>query len=123
MIGTNYFAFYGSLRQGMANYLRYQSSLEFITKETIKGFALYALKDYPYAVKTNNINDELVIEVFKIEDEITRQNIHQLELDAGYIFELIDIAGMKVCIYLFKEPGNNHFVKSGDWVEFFGVSG
>lgn len=123
MIGTNYFAFYGSLRQGMANYLTYKSSLEFITKKTITGFALYALPDYPYAVKTNNEKDELVIEVFRIKDEITIQNIHKLELDAGYNFDLIDVVGMKVCIYLFEEPGNNQKVKSGDWVEFFGISG
>jgi len=123
MIKTDFFAFYGSLRVGMANYELYKSSLEYISRHTIKGYALYALEDYPYAVKTNSPDDEIVVELFRVTEQQVKRSIHDLELGAGYIFELIPLGGHVACLYLFEHAGNNHRVKSGDWVEFYGVSG
>lgn len=115
------YAFYGSLRRGMSNYLVYQNHLQFHSEHRIDGFKLYALEDYPYAVRTQS-TDSIVVELFRILDEETRINIHQLELGAGYYFETFQLDELRVGIYLFEYAGNNPEVKSGDWVEFFGVS-
>lgn len=121
MTGTNLFAFYGSLRRGMENYKAYQSDLKYLKTRRIAGFELYALEEYPYAVKTDVPSHMLVVEVFEIEDPRVAEAIHQMELEAGYIFEIIEIDGEKVGIYLFDHIDNNSKVESGDWVEFFGA--
>ncbi len=105
----------------MHNYEHYKTQLEYIETTRISGYALFALEDYPYVVRSNKETDLLVIEIFKIEDQNTREHIHRLELEAGYVFEWIDVEGKKVGIYLFERPTNNSRVESGDWVEFFGV--
>jgi gamma-glutamylcyclotransferase (GGCT)/AIG2-like uncharacterized protein YtfP len=120
MTGTNLFAFYGSLRKGMENFKAYQSDLKYLKTRRIAGFELYALEEYPYAVKTDVFSQMLVVEVFEIEDQRVAETIHQMELEAGYIFELIEVDGEKVGIYLFEQSEGDSKVESGDWVEFFG---
>jgi len=105
----------------MSNYRVYKDQLQFHSRHRINGFKLFALEDYPYAVQTQS-SDSIVVELFRILDEQTRINIHQLELDAGYYFETFQLNDLQVGIYLFEFAGNNPEVKSGDWVEFFGVS-
>lgn len=121
MVETNRFVFYGSLRKGMANHKTYAEALQYVETRRLPGFELFALDDYPYAVKTEISTESVVAEVFIITDQSVKESIHQLELDAGFIFELIEIDSNKVGIYLFKKAGNNIKVNSGDWVEFFGA--
>ena len=116
---TELFAFYGSLRMGMDNYFTYKSGLEYIETTRISGFELYSLGEYPYAVKTQNPSSSMVIEIFRILDSETKQRIHELEISADYFFDLIEVGRRKVGIYLFKLPGNDIRVESGDWVTFY----
>ena len=121
MTGTNLFAFYGSLRRGLENFNTYKTDLKYLKTKRIEGFELYALEEYPYAVKTGVPSHMLVVEVFEIEDPRVAEAIYEMELDAGYIFEIIEIDGEKVGIYLFDHFEDNSKVESGDWVEFFGA--
>lgn len=123
MTGTNLFAFYGSLRKGMANYNIYKPGLKYIETTRIYGYELLTLGDYPYVVRSANTSDSIVIEIFQIEDEKVVQAIHLMELEAGYVFELIEVEGRKMGIYIFECSGNNSKVDSGDWVEFYGANG
>ncbi|HRK53314.1 MAG TPA: gamma-glutamylcyclotransferase [Cyclobacteriaceae bacterium] len=122
MAGTNLFAFYGSLRRGMVNFYNYQADLKYLKTRRIFGYELFALETYPYAVKSINESNSIVVEIFLIENTRAAEAIHKMEIDAGYIFELIEVDGEKVGIYLFEHSGGNSKVESGDWVEFFGTN-
>ncbi|HPM32175.1 MAG TPA: gamma-glutamylcyclotransferase [Chryseolinea sp.] len=113
------YAFYGSLRLGMENYKVFEDGLEFLGKAELRGFKLFSLIDYPYAISTENENDCIVVELFKIINITTEESIHQVEMDAGYIFTNIEIAKQKFGIYLFTEiKDENRWVESGDWVVY-----
>ena len=117
---TKYFAFYGSLRRGMPLYEQYQSHLVYQFSAWLKSFALYSLGPYPYAIRSTEPSSKILVEVFHIESEHIRQEIETIELKAGYVFEDIDIRGIKSRIFLFTKNGNDPKVISGDWVDFFG---
>jgi gamma-glutamylcyclotransferase (GGCT)/AIG2-like uncharacterized protein YtfP len=110
------YAFYGSLMMGMENYLLYEKHLKFLRRVQLDGFRMFSLKQYPYVIKTNDSNDRIAAELYKVIDAKTEQSIHEMELEEGYIFSEVDIAGDKFGIYLF----DNHVVDSaevfnGDW--------
>lgn len=117
---TDLFAFYGSLRRGMSNYWAYKDKLEFVSTQRIVGYELYTLGDYPYAVYTEDPKAVLVTEIFSVKNQQTKQSIHEMEIDAGYTFDLIDVEGNRVGIYLFDKAGGDPKVDSGDWVQFYG---
>jgi gamma-glutamylcyclotransferase (GGCT)/AIG2-like uncharacterized protein YtfP len=121
MNANSTYAFYGSLRRGMINYRDFETSLEFLFQATIGGFQLYAMQDYPYAIKTGNPSDLMVVEVFKINNRDAEMSIHELELSVGYSYDEVDLRQQKIGIYTFKKPGGETLVKSGDWVQFFGA--
>src|SRR6266516_2276198 len=104
MTKVPYYAFYGSLRQGMYNHERFKSHLEYQFREPVGGFNLHALARYPVAVKSDSENDRIVVEVFKITDVETENKIHQIEIDAGYYFEEINVREISARIYLFHDP-------------------
>ncbi len=114
------YAFYGSLRRGMSNYEQFESGLEFLYMESIPGYRLFAMENYPYAVRTGHPADLLMVEVFRVTRREVEQAIHELELQVGYYYEEVIIHGEPVGIYLFKNMGSEPLVKSGDWVKFFG---
>ncbi|MBK5278866.1 MAG: gamma-glutamylcyclotransferase [Bacteroidia bacterium] len=114
------YAFYGSLRRGMMYYDVYKNGLEYQFSSKLSGFKLYALKDYPIAIKTNHIEDSITVEIFKIIDSQTEKDIHELELSVGYYYDEVTIKSITAGIYLFNHPENYPQVKSGDWVQFFG---
>lgn len=113
------FAFYGSLRRGMYNYDKYRDHLDYQCTQKLEGFCLYAVKDYPIAVKTGNSNDQITIEIFKINNKTTELNIHSLELSAGYYLDTLLINNINTGIYLFEHPHNYSLIKDGDWVVYF----
>lgn len=117
---TELFAFYGSLRRGMDNYQDFEAALEFVKITRISGFKLYSLGAYPYAVRSDDMRSSLVIEIFKVKNQAARLAIHEMEIEAGYIFELIEIGEEKVGIYLFEQSGDDPWVENGDWVSFCG---
>ncbi len=113
------YAFYGSLRQGMETYIDFMDGMEFLGKEKLRGFKLFSLVDYPYATATENPEDIIVVELFKIINNKTEELIHQTEMDAGYIFANVEIAKQKFGIYLFPEASASDVcVESGDWVVY-----
>jgi gamma-glutamylcyclotransferase (GGCT)/AIG2-like uncharacterized protein YtfP len=113
------YAFYGSLRRGLDNHVRFQDHLQYQFSCWIKGYQLYSMGDFPFAIKTENKGDKILVEVFKITDTETQKEIDQLELDYGYYIEIAQIQKMPVKIYLMKNNANYPLVAGGDWVTFF----
>ena len=110
------YAFYGSLMMGMENYVLYGKHLKFLRTVQLEGFRMFTLKQYPYVIRSNDFNHRIAAELYKVIDPKTEQSIHEMELEEGYIFSEVDIAGDKFGIYLF----DNHVVDSaevinGDW--------
>lgn len=114
------YAFYGSLRKGMSNHRRYERGMSLLFTENLPGYALYAMRYYPYAVKSDNPEDVIVVEVYKITNSATEKAIHELELSVGYYFDEVMIRDQRTGIYLFEKTGPEPLVKGGDWVNFFG---
>ena len=114
------YAFYGSLRRGMSNYGQFENGLLFLFQETIGGYKLYALEEYPYTVRTGNSSDLITVEIFRVVDSAVEKAIHELEIGVGYYFEDVLIRGEKTGIYLFEKAGPEPLVESGDWAQFFG---
>jgi gamma-glutamylcyclotransferase (GGCT)/AIG2-like uncharacterized protein YtfP len=119
MENTTVFAFYGSLRRGMENHLLHRDHLKYLFSARLPGYRLYSRGEFPIAVKSNNLNDSIVVELFMIADRSTREMIHKLEMDEGYYLEPITVDGIDGGIYLVKDPENYPVVRSGDWVTFF----
>ncbi len=114
------YAFYGSLRRGMSNHSQFQQGLKFLSEEALYGFRLYAMDEYPYAVRTGNLLDIITVEVFQVTDPSVERAIHELEIGVGYYYDEIVLHGIQVGIYLYKNAGTETLVKDGDWVKFFG---
>ncbi len=114
------YAFYGSLRQGMSNHSRYERGMSLLFTEKVPGYAMHAMRYYPYAVKTGNPEDAIIVEVYKITEPKTERAIHALELSVGYYYDEVMIRDQRTGIYLFEKRGPEPLVKGGDWVKFFG---
>ncbi len=114
------YAFYGSLRRGMSNYRHFENGLEFLREVVLEGYQLYAMDEYPYAVRTDKLTDILTVEIFRITDPSIERAIHILEMSVGYYYDEIALHGKRVGIYLYEKGGSETLVKGGDWVQFFG---
>lgn len=69
---------YGSLRKGCHNHFYLEKS-EYIGTFRLNGFRLLKLcSSYPTAIRTNNVNDEITVEVYEISDE-TLNTLDRLE--------------------------------------------
>lgn len=115
-----YYAFYGSLRRGMALHDQFRDHLDYQFSMWLSGYDLYALESYPYAVRSRHPNSKIKVDVFTIRKQEVVDEINQIELEAGYVQETILVKGMPTRIYLFSKSANDQKVISGDWVEFFG---
>lgn len=113
-----YFAFYGSLRRGMQNYLAFADELEYLHSAWLRGYKMYALQEYPCVVKAGP-ESKILVEIMRAKTAHCAAQIHQLELDTGYAFETISVAGQDAWLYYFVQPPNDRVVASGDWVTFF----
>lgn len=113
------YAFYGSLRRGMFNFEHYKNHMQFVSLTTLPGFKLFALPEYPIAIKTNSIKDSIVAEIFKITSSSVESEIHKMEIEAGYYFDILELNEQKTGIYLFKSSQNYRPVPGGDWVKYF----
>jgi gamma-glutamylcyclotransferase (GGCT)/AIG2-like uncharacterized protein YtfP len=103
----------------MFNHKRYQHYLQFVSTEILFGFKLFALPDYPIAIKTESNVDSIVVEIFKIKDLSIESEIHEMEIDAGYYLDIIEWKNTKCGIYLFESHNNWPAVPDGDWVKYF----
>jgi gamma-glutamylcyclotransferase (GGCT)/AIG2-like uncharacterized protein YtfP len=114
------YAFYGSLRRGMKLYESFKPALDYQFSFWLPGYDLYALTDYPCAVKSNLATSKILCEVMKINDDAVAKEIYKIEMDAGYYYADIIIKNTPVGIYLYESGANYHRVDHGDWVKFFG---
>jgi gamma-glutamylcyclotransferase (GGCT)/AIG2-like uncharacterized protein YtfP len=112
-----YYAFYGTLRQGMENHLAFAKALTFLRTVTVEGYRMYSLGEYPYVIQTGDSNDQIIVDLFQITTIETEELIYEMEIDADYILSSLVIDGNKFGIYLFarKRDGDAH-VSGGDWV-------
>jgi gamma-glutamylcyclotransferase (GGCT)/AIG2-like uncharacterized protein YtfP len=112
-----YYAFYGTLRQGMENHLAFAKALTFLRTMTIEGYRMYSLGEYPYVIQTGDSNDQIIVDLFQITTIEAEELIYEMEIDADYIRSSVVIDGNKFGIYLFarKRDGDAH-VSGGDWV-------
>ena len=120
MNSNSMYAFYGSLRKGMINHEIYKHALEYQYSINLEGFKMYALENYPFAVKTFQPKDSIFVEIFRISNSEVEKSIHQLELSVGYHYDEVIVNTNAVGIYLFHQPENYTEVVGGDWVKFFG---
>lgn len=111
------YAFYGSLRQGMGNSPMLKDT-EFVKEGRVKGFKLLSLGAYPYIVKSDNENDTVIVEVLKVPNKTVEENVHWMEIGAGYTREVVDVEGTKAYIYTKPTAGNHPVVEDGDWVNY-----
>ncbi|NJN42588.1 MAG: gamma-glutamylcyclotransferase [Flammeovirgaceae bacterium] len=111
-LATHTFAFYGSLRIGMYNYLRYRNALHYEYSQWLPGYELFSLGDYPAACPANP-NQSIIVEFFSINDIETRSSIHDLEIEAGYFYKEINHRHRKVGIYLMNKKANSRIIESG----------
>jgi len=82
----------------------------------LKGYRLFSLGDYPYAVPSPT--GSIVADLYRVDGEIAR-TIHNMEIEAGYYYDEIIIESQAFGIYLFAkaDPGDSE-VRSGDWVRY-----
>lgn len=114
------YAFYGSLRRGMRLHKQFKNSLHYSHSAWLKGYALYSFGNYPFAIKSSDPADKILVEVMWISDPETEKSIRDIEMAAGYYAEKIQVGVNQVTLFLFEEPANNLRIDSGDWVGFFG---
>jgi gamma-glutamylcyclotransferase (GGCT)/AIG2-like uncharacterized protein YtfP len=119
---TNYFAFYGSLRRGMQNHRLFEAGLMYVHSVWLRGYKMFALDDYPCVVKADSTH-KILVEVMQTTDPEWATKIHQLEIEAGYMFETVSIGNRQAVLYFFETIPNDRWVQSGDWVTFFRESG
>jgi len=112
------YAFYGSLRKGMDNYERYRDAMVYLYSIRLKDFKLYSRGLYPCVAKSTPENSVLV-EVFRITDPQLEKEIHEMEMEEGYVYEEVLINDQRVGIYVFENIENFKEVESGDWVTFY----
>lgn len=121
------FAFYGSLRRGMALHQQFHASLHYRFSARLPGFVMrvhgpypteqYALPAYPVVSRGTG---EITVEVTEVTNTDIAREIFTLEISAGYRCETISAGRENVGIFLFPESPNLPLVPSGDWVQFFG---
>lgn len=116
--GLRYYAFYGTLRLGMENHRAFAKTLDYLTTVTLRGYRMYSLLEYPYAIYTGDEHDLIVAELFKVTALATEEMIHEMEVDAGYILSSVIIDGSKFGLYIFQANDPTHEpIPDGDWVK------
>ena len=60
------FGFYGSLRRGMRLHHQFKSDLHYLYSVWLQGYDLYSLGNYPFAVKSSDLNHKIMVEVVSI---------------------------------------------------------
>ena len=112
-----YYAFYGTLRQGMENHLAFAKTLIYMQTVRVQGYRMYSLREYPYAIHTSHANDQIVVDLFRISSIEAEEMIYKMEIDADYILSSLVIDGNKFGIYLFAgNRDGDEYLPGGDWV-------
>lgn len=112
----NKIAAYGTLRKGFYNFNRFD--LNYIKTTTLTGYELYDLGPYPMAIKTDNSEDTIVVDILECDDN-TKRIIDMMEIGAGYKKENVVVDEEDCTIYLFNKIVGNK-IKSGDYANKLG---
>jgi len=104
----------------MRLYTEFNPHLAYHYSMWLRGYDLFSLGPYPCAVKTNNPQSKILVEIMHITDPIVEKNIFEIEMNAGYYFTDILIQSKPIGIFLYEKATNYPPVQSGDWVKFFG---
>lgn len=118
-------ALYGSLRNGLYNYKRFdlQNKSEFLGMTKVKGYALYSLGPYPgiYPSEESFVIAEVCRFSGKEQVEVAK-SIDYMELFGGYHREYVDleIGDRKIrgFIYVYDEKPETEKIEHGDWVHY-----
>lgn len=120
MTNSSLYAFYGSLRRGMRLYNQFHFALQYHHSAWLKGYELYSLGNYPYAVKSTIPDRKILVEIFSITEPEIEKEIFELEAGAGYHLAQQAFDDRIINIFLYDDmSANNMRVDSGDWVTFF----
>lgn len=109
---------YGSLRKGHYNYnyLNFNSKTKYLGTVKLKNARLYNLGDYPCVVLTDDPTDIVVGEIYGFLDLELEDIVRRMEINAGFIEEIVVIDGFEYSIYVFKKtPQDAEIINSGDW--------
>ena len=120
------FFMYGSLRRGMYNHYILKDKSKFISNAKISRFKLLSFGSFPAVIPSDDENDFVVGELFKITDDEVITSIDRMELNYGYkrtFTKAIDEFGNEhdIIFYEYTKPQyceNAEVVESGDWVKF-----
>lgn len=118
---------YGSLRKGCYNN-HYLTNCEYIDSIKLTGFKLYKLcESYPAAVKTNNDNDQIVADVYKI-DQLKLNQLDLLESHPEY-YERVQIYNKQLNLtgWIYCVPISDveriqkkcFFIENGNWIKHY----
>lgn len=123
---NNLFAFYGTLREGDYNHTRLvkpDKGAKKIGTITLAGYKMYDMGhgSYPFAIKTGNEKDTIVVELHELKDELLINRIHGMEIGAGYGVEKIENKGKTYWLYV--HPNERDYkgyreVTGGDWMQY-----
>jgi gamma-glutamylcyclotransferase (GGCT)/AIG2-like uncharacterized protein YtfP len=112
------YVFYGTLRKGMVNHPFYTAGMNYIDTVTLTGYRLISLGEYPYAVATGDPANKIKAELFRLNEQQAKA-IYEMELEAGYYYEDIQIGQKKYGIFLFSQVNPNDVeIDCGDWAEY-----
>lgn len=112
------YIFYGTLRLGMENHAFYAEGMQYIDTIILNGYKLASLGDYPYAVDTGDPSNKIKVELFRLDDRQAKA-IYEMELEAGYYYEEIQLNQKKYGIFLFPQVNpNDEVISSGDWAKY-----
>jgi gamma-glutamylcyclotransferase (GGCT)/AIG2-like uncharacterized protein YtfP len=120
-----HYAFYGTLRKGMPNYVLFQGSLRYIETCYLSGYKMYEAKEgYPYSIPSFDKNDVITVELMEVLNSETEKLIHQLEINAGYFLENVFIRDRKFGIYLYSQNiSHDPLIPHGDWAKYVASGG
>jgi gamma-glutamylcyclotransferase (GGCT)/AIG2-like uncharacterized protein YtfP len=122
------YLFYGTLRSGQWNNLRFPSFVPIGTEPIkISGFQMVDIGGIPAAIFTGDDLDYILCERFYIPDEKTRDRVDALE--SGYQFKRVLVDDTAYGIYYFSGPRflssmqpTTHprytIIPGGDWVKY-----
>lgn len=126
-LGYKLLFLYGSLREGMYNYIRFKEQFgnEFIRINdnlyTIDAMNLYSLGSYPTVIPSSNYNDHVIGELFLVSNKCF-DSINRMELGAGYSSKKVGghykNSGVQALIYYQSSTTSSEKIINGDWVDY-----
>lgn len=104
---------YGTLRRGFYNHFRMGNN-RYLGTVNVSGYKMYTNSYYPAIVKSNNINDVIIAEIYEI-DKGAFHPIVGMELGAGYYMDEIEVSigGEKIVVPAFVMEQSR--VDNGNW--------